>query len=73
MSDNIYRRGNDILVVITEDCTGKKFSKFKSSLDNEEEVARVFNSVISKYGMKLKVVSTKEKFDWLKEDEEFKL
>ena len=69
---NVYNGGSDILIVLIEDCTGRKISsKQKVNLDDVESVIRMFKQIIDKYGMNIKLVKT-DKLDFIKEDIDFK-
>ena len=70
----LYNRGSDILVIVNEDCTGKKLSKSRASLEDEESVKNIMQSIIDKYGLNLKVInaSNNNALSWLKADEEFR-
>ena len=74
MSYQLYKKGTDILVLVNEDCTGRKIARFKCNADDSKEVAKVFQAVIDKYGLPLKIVKSdkKDPLDWLKADEEFR-
>lgn len=71
---NPYLQGSDIIIVSSEDCTGRKLSKQRSNVFDEEAVGKMFQSIIDKYRLGLKVVKAepRDKLKFLKEDEEFK-
>ena len=70
--NNPYRHSNDIIVVTQEDFTGKKIAKFKSNSQDEEEVAKIFQSIIDKYSMNLKIIKGDGvNKSWLDADEDF--
>ena len=70
---SLYSNGSDIITVIQEDFTGRKLQKFRSNAINEEEIAKIFQSVIDKYGLNLKVVKSQanKSISWLDADETF--
>ena len=71
---NFYAKGSDVLTVIHEDCTGRKFDKQRANADDADAVSKIFKSVIDKYGLKLKIVNEEpeNKLEWFSSDEEMK-
>lgn len=66
------REGTDMIVLVVEDCTGRKLLKMKAQASDERMIESIFNSVINKYGMGLKIIRAEapaiieeeEKFEW---------
>ena len=70
---NPYNKSGDILVLINEDCTGRKISKRKVNLQDEDEVMNMLTSLINKYGLNLEITRKENKQRlWTESDEEFK-
>jgi hypothetical protein len=71
---SLYNSGDDVIVVTSEDCTGRKTSKEKVNANDSHSVGRVFQSFIDKYGLNLKIVESIDNggLKWLDADEEFK-
>jgi len=70
---NFYSKGNDVITIVQEDFTGRKLQRFRANLNDEDEIARLFQSVIDKYGLNLKITKevSKKGGSWLDVDEEF--
>ena len=70
---NPYNNTGDILVLVTEDCTGRKLNKKKANVNDEEEIIRIFQSFIDKYSLNIKIIVTEDKKkDWAEIDEQFR-
>ena len=67
----VYNNSSDILTIITEDCTGRKINKFKTNIEDKENIAKILNFIIDKYGLGFKIVK-KDGASWLDIDESFK-
>ena len=73
MSGNPYLRGGDVITVVEEDFTGRRLQKLRANSSDEEEIAKIFQSVIDKYALNLKVIKDENKKggSWLDTDESF--
>lgn len=69
-----WNNSDDIIRISNEDCTGRKLFRAVAQVSDEKEVARVFNSIINKYGLKLRVqkIDSNDALSFLKADEEFR-
>jgi len=71
--ERLYRDGGDVIVLSSEDFTGRTLFKYRASSLNEESVLKLFNSIIEKYGLNLVVnIKPSKVIDVFKADEEFK-
>jgi hypothetical protein len=64
------RDGSDMIFLVVEDCTGRKLMRSKSSANDERAIANMFNSIINKYGMGLRVIKRAAPLE--PDEEEFK-
>jgi len=73
MGYNAYSGGDDVIRIINEDCTGRKIGRAVAAANDAESVAKVFNAIIRKYGLRLKIERADENdvLKFLKADEEF--
>lgn len=68
-----YNNSDDVIRIFNEDCTGRKLFRISAQASDEKALAYAFNSIIDKYGLKLRVtrITEKDKLDFLKADENF--
>ena len=52
-----WNNSDDVIRIFNEDCTGRKLFKITAHVSDEKEIKRMFNSIIQKYGLKLRVSS----------------
>lgn len=53
---SLYSKGNDVIILTLEDCTGRRLFKYKSNADDGEEVKKMLQSLINKKGLNLKII-----------------
>lgn len=72
---NPYRKQSDILIVSLEDFTGRRFWKSKVNVNDTESVKELFNTIIEKSGLSLRVMTPKdlEAVRFSKYDEQFSI
>ena len=71
---NIFLKGTDIVEVSIKDSTGRKLWQYRTNVDDSKSVYRIFQSVIDKYSLKIRMELTGEdkSLSWLDQDLEFK-
>lgn len=67
-----YNKAEDIIIIITEDYTGRKIDKKKANIQDEDEIMRMINSLIEKYKLNFEIIKKDKSLSWVKADEEFK-
>lgn len=70
---NPYHSGSDVIIIVIEDCSGRKNGKYRIGLNNTTAIKKAFTEIIDKYGIPLEVVGLEKKpYEWLKADEQFR-
>lgn len=71
--ERLYQKGGDVIVLSSEDFTGRTLFKYRASSLDKKEILKLFKTVIDKYGLPIMVkLNDQGDLDWLKEDEKFK-
>ena len=68
MSSN-YFRAADIIEITEKNCNGAKMAKNRANI-NSVDVKKLFDIIIDKYGLSLKVVRTDKSVSWVDVEKE---
>ena len=68
---NFYNNGSDVITIKIEDCTGRRIGQYRFNCEDTKAMMSIFNSIIDKYGINIKLVITDNK-SLFEDDKNFK-